>query len=239
MLENLIGKEAFLSGTSAYLKAHPLRNTTSADLWASVRKASGVDVGGLMAIWTNKVGFPVVTVHETVDGLQLRQNRFLSSGDPTPEEDSTLWPIPLAIKLLGHETQNVLMSTRDLVVPLAPGSVYTVNSETAGAFRVSYAPAHLARLAEEASKVDSKLSLADRLGIFQDAIVLAEAGHTRTSSTLGFMKQMTSESEYLVWAEIALSLRHILLTWCEEPTEVQDPRRHPRLRGVPLRPVGP
>lgn len=66
-------------------------------------ESSGIDVAAVMGCWTTKVpdhrdilvfgstltlsnvqvGFPVVTIEETGDGIQLRQNRFLSTGDPT------------------------------------------------------------------------------------------------------------------------------------------------------------
>lgn len=36
-----------------------------------------------MLNWTNKIGFPVITVEENEEGLKLRQNRFLSTNDTT------------------------------------------------------------------------------------------------------------------------------------------------------------
>lgn len=68
---------------SIYLKAHLYGNAVTADLWAGISEASGNDVAGFMLNWTNKIGFPVITVEETSEGLKLTQNRFLATGDPT------------------------------------------------------------------------------------------------------------------------------------------------------------
>jgi aminopeptidase 2 len=53
-------------------------------------------------------------------------------------------------------------------------------------------------------------------------ILLAEAGYTRTSSALSFIKSMSGEHEYLVWFEIAESLRRLLDTWWEQPEEILE-----------------
>ncbi|KAL8278732.1 hypothetical protein RQP46_008801 [Phenoliferia psychrophenolica] len=230
MLSHLIGDDAFVRGTSMYLKSNLFGNTTSADLWKAMSAASDFDVAKVMESWTTKVGFPLVTVEESADGLKLRQNRFLSTGDVTPSEDETIWSIPLDIRVLGSATATslkVLMSTRELTIPLvlAPDSIYNLNSETYGTFRVAYPPSRLAKLAEEASKVKSRLTLADRLGILQDAIVLAEAGFSTTSSTLNLINKMTSnteESEFLIWAEVGSALKRIISTWWEQPKDVRD-----------------
>ncbi|ORY74296.1 hypothetical protein BCR35DRAFT_281272 [Leucosporidium creatinivorum] len=223
MLSQVIGEEAFIRGTSTYLKAHAHSCSTSGDLWRAMSEASGIDVAALMDSWISKIGFPVVSVEETAEGLKLRQNRFLSTGDPKPEEDETIWTIPLDLKLVGSDApvEKILMSTRELVLPL-PQGLYKLNSETSGTFRVSYPPAHLSKLAEEASKPRSGLSLADRLGLVQDVILLSEAGYTPTSSALDLMKQMVSEPEHLVWVEIAQAFQRLVDAWWEQPEEIID-----------------
>lgn len=78
MLSNMIGEETFLKGVSIYLKNHLYGNSRTADLWKGISEASGVDVAKIMANWTLKVGFPVIKVEETAQGLKVTQNRFLS-----------------------------------------------------------------------------------------------------------------------------------------------------------------
>ena len=47
-----------------------------------------------------------------------------------------------------------------------------------------YTPERLIKVAEEAAKEDSALSLADRLGLVYDALQLAKAGYGYLSNTL-------------------------------------------------------
>lgn len=61
-----------------YLKKNMYGNAKTSDLWAGISEASGVDVAKVMDAWITKVGYPVVTVEETENGLNVIQNRFLS-----------------------------------------------------------------------------------------------------------------------------------------------------------------
>lgn len=61
-----------------------------------------------------------------------------------------------------------------------------------------------------------------RMGILQDAILLAEAGKTRTSASLELMKQFAVQGEFLIWAEIVASLHRMKETWWEQPADVRD-----------------
>lgn len=109
-----------------------------------------------MLNWTNKIGFPVLTVEETSEGLKLTQNRFLATGDPTvrytslvdkagvdalfrqPEEDQTIWHIPLELKTVkagkSHIDHSNLLLTRDVTLPIADvkSAIYKLNAETCG-----------------------------------------------------------------------------------------------------------
>ena len=78
MLSNMIGEETFLKGVSTYLKRHLYSNAKTPDLWKGIADASGLDVEKIMANWTLKVGFPIISVEETSEGLKVKQNRFLS-----------------------------------------------------------------------------------------------------------------------------------------------------------------
>lgn len=74
-----------------------------------------------------------MAVEETSGGIRLRQNRFLSSGDPTHEEDATIWTIPLNIKVFGTagEPTKVLMSERELLLP-SLDDAFSLNAKTSG-----------------------------------------------------------------------------------------------------------
>lgn len=60
------------------------------------------------------------------------------------------------------------------------------------------------------------------LGLVQDAILLSEAGYTPTSSSLSLVQSFASETDYLVWAEIAELFKRLVDAWWEQPKEVLD-----------------
>ncbi|KDE03415.1 hypothetical protein MVLG_06081 [Microbotryum lychnidis-dioicae p1A1 Lamole] len=226
MLSHTIGRIAFIRGIASYLKKHAHGNTTSVDLWQSMSEASGVDVPRMMETWTSQVGFPVVTVEEDGQVLKLAQNRFLASGPASEEIDQTVWTLPLGVKAFeaSNELESKLMTTRELEIP-KPAGLFIVNREAAGFYRVSYPPVHLSLLASEAISPTCRLSLPERLALLQDVIALSSSGHTRTSSTLSFIRTLASTTEtpeYLLWHDIAEALGHMLDTWWEQAPEVQE-----------------
>ncbi|GAA5869000.1 hypothetical protein JCM16303_000332 [Sporobolomyces ruberrimus] len=221
MLISIIGEDKFLSGTSDYLTEHKNGTATAKDLWRALSKSSGIEVEAVLDSWINKVGFPVITVEEVGDELKLRQNRFLSSGNLKPEEDDALWTIPLTVASVGStaEPRLIMMSTRELSIT-KPEGVYFLNVGTAGTYRVAYPPSHLAKLAEEANKPESSLSLSDRIGLVQDVVTLSEAGYLSTTAAFDLFQRLGNEKEFLVWTEIADGFRRILDVWWEQPEEV-------------------
>ncbi|EFP74548.2 Aminopeptidase 2 mitochondrial [Puccinia graminis f. sp. tritici] len=229
MLANFVGKEKFLHGVSLYLKAHLYGNGTTKDLWAGITKATGEDINKIMSNWTGKVGFPVLTVAEESDGLKVSQKRFLSTGDPKPEEDETLWFIPLEIKVVdGSGTVTVKRDVLDcqregkIALPSPQSTNYKLNGDTCGVYRVCYPAERLQKLGQEISKPNSVFSVADKMGLIQDAIVLAQAGYSSTSSALDILFPLGGERNYLVWSEITSALDSVSAILWEEGQQVID-----------------
>ncbi|SAM58350.1 probable AAP1-alanine/arginine aminopeptidase [Ustilago bromivora] len=230
MLSNMIGEDVFLKGVSIYLKKHLYSNAVTKDLWNGISESSGRDIASIMANWILKQGFPVLTVTEEADGLRIKQNRFLSTGDPTPEEDETLWYVPLMLKTVGSDgkvsvdREAFLKSEREVKIPLANAKhvTYKLNAETIGVYRVAYSPERLAKLGEEAAKKDSALSLEDRVGLVSDAFTLASAGYGKTSGGLSLLKALRNDPTYLVNSASSLNLGTLSSAWWEQDPKVQD-----------------
>ncbi|CAH7667912.1 hypothetical protein BY996DRAFT_4583678 [Phakopsora pachyrhizi] len=227
MLANFVGKEKFLHGVSLYLKAHLYGNGTTKDLWAGISKSTGKDIENIMKNWTGKIGFPVLTVVEEPQGLRITQNRFLSTGDPKPEEDGTLWFVPLEIKVVdadGHTKvhHDVLDSERETFVKLRdPQSLnYKLNADTCGVYRVRYPADRLEKLGRELAKSDSSFTVADKMGLIQDAVVLAQAGYSSTSCALDILHRLGGEKNHLVWSEISQALDSVSNILWEQDQEV-------------------
>ena len=219
MLAGIVGEEKFLKGVSIYLKKHVYGNAETKDLWAGISEASGMDVASIMANWTLKIGFPVVTVEEPGNGkIKVTQNRFLSTGDVKPEEDETIWYVPLEVKTMASGKVSVdsktVLNARSMEYDLKGSDSFKLNGDTTGVYRVSYTPERLSKIAEE----PSLLSVEDRIGLVSDAMTLAKAGYAKTSGALSLVAGLgKTETDYLPWSQIGAGLALLNTTWWEQP----------------------
>ena len=111
-----------------------------------------------------------------------------------------------------------------------------------------YPTSRLAKLGSEAGKgAQSVFSLSDRMGLVQDAAVVASSGYARTSGSLTLLGQMKNENENLgalrihpasdpsfrrslticsplaiVWQEISAAVDAVILTWWEQPEPIRE-----------------
>ncbi|CAD6892010.1 unnamed protein product [Tilletia controversa] len=236
MLSSLVGQDTFLKGVSIYLKKYVWGNAVTEDLWSGISEASGIDIGKVMGPWIYQQGFPVITAIEQDNAVVVRQNRFLLTGDVKPEEDETLWYIPLALRTVDDQGQVqtdqsvVLDSQRELVIPLkeAKSKTWKLNADTIGVYRVAYSPERLSKLGAEAAKRTSAFSLEDRVGLVSDASTLAKAGYGRTSAALNLVWALREEPTYVVNDAIATTLSSLSSVWFEQPKEVRDGINHLR-----------
>ncbi|CAO1632621.1 unnamed protein product [Parajaminaea phylloscopi] len=226
MLSKLVGEDVFLKGVSIYLKKLAYGNSVTADLWNGIRESSGKDVPRIMKNWILQQGFPVLTVTEEADSIKVRQNRFLTTGDVKPEEDETLWYIPLAIKnSQGVDMDAVLDEKREAEFPVkdAKNSIWKLNGNTIGVYRVAYTPERLAKLGKEAANKNGVFSLEDRVGLISDAFTLAKAGFGKTSGGLDLLKGFNlGEDRYLANLGAATHTGSMSSVWWEQPKEVRD-----------------
>lgn len=88
--------------------------------------------------------------------------------------------------------------------------------------RVLYTPERLSKLGDEASKKNSALSLNDRIGLVQDAFVLAKSGYGPTSGALNLISKLSAETENLVWKEISTGLAEIADVCWEQDQKTRD-----------------
>lgn len=242
MLSAVVGEEKFLKGVSIYLKKRLFGNSVTEDLWNGIAEASGVDVAKIMKEWTLKVGFPVLTVEEVENGskIKVRQNRFLNTGDVKPEEDETLWYVPLELKTVGSNgkasvNHKAILHDREATFDVGDAKAFKLNAETVGVYRVAYSPERLSALGEEAAKKESGFTTEDRIGLVSDAMTLARAGYSKTSGGLNLVSKLSGEQEYRVWDSIAMSLGKLKSVWWEQPEEVRAALD--KFRAALLRPV--
>lgn len=124
-------------------------------------------------------------------------------------------------------------------------------------FRVAYSSSHLEKLAIDASKKDSYLSVGDRFGLVSDTYALARSGFYSTVELLNLVEKVKlAEDNPIVWSAIATvsspntfstRLEPVLITFSPIPGSHRPPirlvratstrpRRHRQLLSVDLWP---
>ncbi|KAF3070716.1 Aminopeptidase 2, mitochondrial [Daldinia childiae] len=204
MLVNHLGEKTFLQGVGAYLKKHAYGNAKSEYLWEALAEASGADITGLMGNWIEKIGHPVLTVAEEPGQISIKQNRYLSTGDVKPEEDQTIWWVPLSLqgKVGQQDIQNLALTEKSTTIRDIDDNFYKINSNATGFYRTNYPPARLAKL----SKQLDRLSNEDKISIIGSAADLAFSGYGTTPALLSFVEGFSGETNQLVWAQVLDSL---------------------------------
>ncbi|TQN68925.1 Aminopeptidase 2, partial [Colletotrichum shisoi] len=219
MISAYLGEEVFMEGVRKYLKRHAWGNATTNDLWQALSEASGKDVGSIMNIWTQNVGYPVVSVTESGNSISVEQHRFLTTGDVKPEEDKVLYPISLNVRTKGGVNKDLMLTTRDAKFEVDNAEFFKINADSTGFYRTKYAIDRLEKLGNAAAL----LSVQDRVGIVADTSALATSGYQKTSSSLSLFKALSNagEAEYLVWDQILTRLGSIKMAWIEDDAIVE------------------
>ncbi|KAJ0413729.1 peptidase family M1-domain-containing protein [Aspergillus carlsbadensis] len=232
MLSTHLGRETFLKGVAQYLKAHAYGNATTNDLWSALSEASKQDVNSFMDPWIRKIGFPVVTVAEETGKVNVCQNRFLSTGDPKPEEDQTTWWIPLGIKsgseLVAQEPR-ALVSRADTIEGIGKDSFYKINKDLSGFYRTNYPASRLEKLGQS---LDS-LSTEDKIGLIGDAAALAVSGEGSTAALLSLLEGFKDEKNYLVWSQVSSSVGNLRSVFSQNETVAQGLKNFARALSSP------
>ena len=221
MISKYLGEDVFIDGVRRYIKKHAWGNTQTGDLWAALSEASGKDVSTLMDVWTKHIGFPVITVEEdeAKKTITLKQNRFLRTGDVKPEEDTTIYPVILGLKMKEGIDENLMLGSRSATFTLPDLSFYKLNADHCSLFRTSYPISRLEKLGQAAKQ--GLLTVEDRAGMIADAGSLAAAGYQKTSGILNLLKSFDTESAYIVWNEILTRISAARSTWIFEDEDTK------------------
>ncbi|KXN92312.1 Aminopeptidase 1 [Leucoagaricus sp. SymC.cos] len=221
MLSSYVGQERFLKGVSVYLKNRLYGNSVTDDLWEGITKTTGVHVATIMDGWIKKIGFPVLSVTESPEGIFVRQDRFLETGKGQGADNETIWHVPLRILTADSDgkaiTDNeIILTKQEQFFKLDTSKPYKLNADTTGVYRVLYEPKTLVKIAKEAAEDNSVFSLDDRMGLIYDIVALSSAGLAEVSSALTLVNILgKTEKEHLVWANVAENLTTLISTWWE------------------------
>jgi aminopeptidase N len=111
-----------------------------------------------------------------------------------PEEDQTIWWIPLSIRIgprLAREKPQAFISKSDIIQGIE--DFYKINKDQCGFYRTNYPSSHLARLGQSLDL----LSTEDKIGLVADAAALAVSGDSATAAILALLEGFSEEENYL------------------------------------------
>ncbi|KAI7832592.1 peptidase family M1-domain-containing protein [Gamsiella multidivaricata] len=217
MLSNWLTLDVFLAGIRRYLKKHEYQNATTDDLWAALSEESKIDVGEFMGTWTRVIGLPILDVSESDGVVSVEQHRYLSTNDVKPEEDETIWWVPLGVypKPESIADPNQTLKTRSLKFEVPEGP-YLLNKNFSGVFRTNYPPSAIARIGQAILNGSDLVSLSDRAGLVADISSLAKSGHTATKNFLDLVQYYKNEDTYIVWELLAQRVGEIASVFADD-----------------------
>ena len=174
-----------------------------------------------MQVWTKNIGFPVVTVSEKGDNtIELKQNRFLRTGDTKPHEDEVIYPVFLGLRTKDGIDGSQTLNKRQDTFKIPSTDFFKLNANHTGLYRTSYSPERLVKLGEAARQ--GLLSVEDRAGLVADAGALATSGYQKTSGVLSLLKEFSTEDQFIVWSEIISRVASVQSAWIFEDKAVRD-----------------
>lgn len=207
MLADYIGEKNFRDGLRYYLRKHSYKNTSTIHLWQAFERVSGKTVSEIMKSWTRKPGYPLLSVEERGNMIEIRQKRFFSSPISARAKDGTVWPVPIRVKsAASNKSSQLLMERRRIELPRR-GAWLKLNSGEYGVYRTKYSPGMRAAFEEPIRK--KVLEPRDRLGLIRDAFAISEAAELPASEALRFAVNYKNETDYTVWVEVASGLGDI------------------------------
>jgi aminopeptidase 2 len=202
MLVNYLGEKDFQTGIRNYLQKFKYSNARTRDLWEALSAAAGgKPVADLMNSWTRQMGYPVVSVKDEAKGgkfqLEIKQERFLSSGDVSAQDDTATWFVPLQI-ITSKSPKSPLTEVLDgkkKSVTLDESEYFKLNFQHTGFYRVNYSKESLKRIGQLIK--DGKLNPSDRIGVITDAFSLSQAGYSPVVDGLDLLTNYGNEDNYM------------------------------------------
>ena len=236
MLEAYLGEDAFRKGIRAYMARHQYSNTTSADLWAALEKASGKPVEKFASDWTMQPGFPLLKVTQVCENgkrrVTLSQEQYRID---EPATESRLWNVPVQLGTVGGKAAYSLLTGAHttVVMPNCDG-VLVADPDSIGYFRVQYDSATFTALAAQAAKLPD----ATRLRLLYDAWSMAQAGRVRLDGYLKLVGKYADEPREAIWAAMTSQLLKLDVLAREEPERAAVRRLLVELAGPKMARLG-
>lgn len=212
MIENFITLEVFKSGINQYLMTKEHDNADRYDLWKALNAAAetanilppGLDIAKIMKNWTEKEGYPVLTVTLNEDGTRLvQQKRFLL--DPEAAESDLKYYVPINIEYADGQFDKTIASAwlkpedNEVVLEIEADEdrAYVLNVKQTGYYRVNYEPENWLKIHDTLLKNSKAIGKLNRAQILDDSFNLARAGQLNYHVPLNISLYLSQEEEYV------------------------------------------
>ncbi|KAE9547318.1 hypothetical protein FO519_009470, partial [Halicephalobus sp. NKZ332] len=233
MLKNILGEDNFKKGLNIYLNRYAYSNAEHKDLFQALNEAvpdslrdwSGqkLDVDDFAKKWTEQMGYPVVTVSTTKNGVKLTQKRFKM--DETSEESPKLrnpkywykWDIPIWYTIDGSRQPMTWLHSEEEINLTNPDSLIFVNSESTGFYRVKYDHDQMKKINKQLLENHTAIQMRSRARYIDDAFNLAQAGSIPYEEVLEITRYLDKEKEYLPMAIAIKGFESIAGYFGDEP----------------------
>lgn len=198
MVERWLGPDVFQRGVQAFLREHAWGNARAEDFIAAMASVTAEPVGQVFASFLDQPGIPEVTASCAVKGgqasLSLSQARSLPTG-PAPGR----WSVPVCVRYPGQTGPTRVCTVLDRkkeALPLDTGGSCPAwivpNDDQSGYYRVAWQEDTLTALfgADAAG-----LSVAERVGLVQDASARVTQGALSPAALLGQLPALLALNE--------------------------------------------
>lgn len=216
MVHAYIGSDNFEKGMHLYLKKFQSRNASTEDLWQVLEEVSQKPVISMMLNWTQKAGYPVISVERVQEGdlckLSLKQSQFCATGSHGGT-NCTTWIMPVEYCTSKSQVEPVGKfefgsSKYTLAVEgLNKSDWVKLNPSNLGFYRVHYSSEMLESIMPAIA--DLSLQPIDRLGLLDDLFALVQAGYSRSDKILELLLTMSNEDSCMVWSMMSRVLKKL------------------------------
>jgi aminopeptidase N len=210
MLESWLGETTFRDGIRDYMAKHAYGNTTTADLWNALERASGQPVREVASGWTEQPGFPMVLARRGANGggLSLQQERF-TVHQRNPKK--LFWKIPVVLGPADSdegtvESRVALLGEKSLSLEAARDAApLKINRGDVGYYRVDYETKWRVAL----DMIAVKMPEADRLNFVNDRWAMVQAGRAPVVDYLNLVARLADDTSPVVIQQFAETIAFI------------------------------
>ncbi|KAM4809421.1 leucyl-cystinyl aminopeptidase [Rhinophrynus dorsalis] len=218
MLKTYLSEDIFRHCITVYLEDHMYGSTTSAGLWDSMNLITkgSPDVKNLMRTWTEKAGYPLVTVQKKGKEIFLSQTRFQRIASPSnaTENSSTVWHIPLTYitgpcKETLCDQVHLLSQTNDKINLTSEVPWVKFNVKMTGYYLVDYADDGWDALISLLHDDHTVLHSSDRSNLIHDIFILAGVGRVPLVKAFELIGYIVNETNVAPIKQVLHQLGHI------------------------------